>query len=78
MIGVEGGEHVNVSTTVGSIELKARISDFVRPGTVVSYKGRWPSRERDGQNLNFIHAGQKCDMANSTSVHGLLVSIKPV
>ncbi len=74
-LGVTDGDRVNVSTTVGSIQLQARISDIVLPGTVVSYKGRWPSRERDGRNLNFIHAGQKCDMADSTSVHGLLVRV---
>ena len=77
-IGVVDGAPVSVSTDIGSIQLLARIDEMVLPGTVLSYKGRWPSLESGGQNLNFIHAGRKCDMAESTSVHGMLVSVDPL
>lgn len=77
-IGVSDGAGVRVSTRLGYVDLLARIDDIVQPGTVVSYKGRWPSLEPAGVNLNFIHAGQKCDMAQSTSVHGMLVKIAPI
>ena len=78
LIGVADGAPVSVSTDIGSIQLLARIDEMVLPGTVLSYKGRWPSLEPGGQNLNFIHAGRKCDMAESTSVHGMLVSVDPL
>ena len=78
LIGVVDGAPVSVSTDIGSIQLLARIDEMVLPGTVLSYKGRWPSLEPGGQNLNFIHAGRKCDMAESTSVHGMLVSVDPL
>jgi anaerobic selenocysteine-containing dehydrogenase len=77
-IGVVDGAPVSVSTDIGSIQLLARIDEMVLPGTVLSYKGRWPSLEPGGQNLNFIHVGRKCDMAESTSVHGMLVSVDPL
>lgn len=77
-IGVVDGGAVRVSTENGSIRLLARIDDIVQPGTVVSYKGRWPSLEPDGENINFIHVGRKCDMADSTSVHGMLVNLAPL
>ena len=44
---------------------------------VVAYKGRWPSLEANGGNPNFLHAGRKCDMGESTSVHGILVGVGP-
>jgi anaerobic selenocysteine-containing dehydrogenase len=78
LIGVADGAPVSVSTDIGSIQLLARIDEMVLPGTVLSYKGRWPSLEPGGQNLNFIHVGRKCDMAESTSVHGMLVSVDPL
>jgi anaerobic selenocysteine-containing dehydrogenase len=78
LIGVADGAPVIVSTDIGSIKLLARIDEMVLPGTVLSYKGRWPSLEPGGENLNFIHAGRKCDMAESTSVHGMLVSVVPL
>lgn len=77
-IGVADGAQLTVTTEIGSIKLQARIDDIVQPGTVLSYKGRWPSLEPGGDNLNFIHAGRKCDMAESTSVHGMLVSLTPL
>jgi len=78
LIGVADGAPVSVSTDIGSIQLLARVDEMVLPGTVLSYKGRWPSLEPGGENLNFIHAGRKCDMAESTSVHGMLVSVDPL
>ena len=74
-LGVSDGAVVRVSTDAGSIELQACIDEVVQPGTVLSYKGRWPSLEAGGANLNAIHAGQPCDMAGSSSVHGLLVEV---
>lgn len=74
-LGVADGAVVRVSTDTGAIELQACIDEMVRPGTVLSYKGCWPSLEPGGSNLNAIHAGEPCDMAGSSSVHGLLVEV---
>ena len=74
-LGVEDGSKVSVSNDAGAIELQAQVDDRVLPGTVLSYKGRWPGHEPGGANLNFLHAGRKCDMGESTSVHGVLVTV---
>lgn len=76
-LGVEDGSRVRVANDAGAIELQAEIADIVRPGTVVSYKGRWPGLESSSANLNALHAGQKCDMGESTSVHGIMVTVRP-
>jgi anaerobic selenocysteine-containing dehydrogenase len=76
-LGVADGQNVSVSTANGSLNLIAQIDDMVQPGTVVSYKGRWPSLESSGNNINYLHVGEKCDMAEGTSIHGMIVSISP-
>jgi len=77
-LGVTDGGKVSVATANGAITLTAQIDELVQPGTVVSYKGRWPGREAGGKNINSIHVGEKCDMAGGTSVHGLRVKIRPL
>ncbi len=77
-LGIAEGGKVSVATANGAITLTAQIDELVQPGTVVSYKGRWPSREAGGNNINSIHVGEKCDMTGGTSVHGMMVTISPV
>lgn len=75
-LGIKDGAVVRVSNDAGEIRLTAQIDDIAPVGTAVSYKGRWPSREAGGDNLNFIHTGVKNDMGESTSVHGVLVTVQ--
>ncbi len=73
--GVREGVAVKLSNEVGAITLMARLDDAVLPGTLLSYKGRWPSLEPDAANVNFVHAAQAADMGESTSVHSTVVRI---
>ena len=77
-IGVREGAMVAVSNKTGSLQLVARLDEDVLPGTVLSYKGRWPSLEGNHMNVNFIHNAQCADMGASTSVHSTLVSVTRV
>ena len=77
-LGVVQGQKVELSTAHGALELVARIDDNVLPGTALSYKGRWPSLEPGGVNLNFLYAGLKADMGESSAVHGLMVEVRPL
>ena len=79
-IGVREGATVALANANAgaSLRLVARLDGDVLPGTVLSYKGRWPSLEGNHMNVNFIHDGQCADMGASTSVHSTLVSITPV
>lgn len=77
-LDIADGQSVRVSTEVGSLQLTAQIDERVLPGTVLSYKGRWPSLEPSGNNINFLHAGSKNDMTGGSSVHGMLVTLEAV
>ena len=74
-IGVREGALVAVTNETGSLRLVARLDEDVLPGTVLSYKGRWPSLEGNHMNVNFIHKAQSADMGASTSVHSTVVSV---
>jgi len=77
-LGVVRGQRVELSNAHGVLELVACIDDIVPPGTVLSYKGRWPSLEPGGENLNFLYGGLKTDMGESSAVHGLMVEVRPL
>ena len=62
----------------GSIELLADIDETLLTGTALSYKGRWPSLEESGHNINVVHTPIKADMGESTTVHGTEVTIEPI
>ena len=69
---------MRLKNATGSVELRAQYDDTLLIGTALSYKGRWPSLEGDGRNVNYLHAPLKTDMGESTSVHGTTVRIEPI
>ena len=44
-------------------------------GVALSHKGRWPRQEPSGANVNVLNPGEKADMGESTSVHGVEVML---
>ena len=52
-----------------------RVAETVQRGVALSHKGRWPKRELVGANVNVLNPGYKADMGESTSVHGVEVSV---
>lgn len=74
--GIGDGARVRLGNESGAIELLATLDDHVLPGTAVAYKGRWPSLEDGGANVNFVHRARKADMGESTSVHGTEVTLE--
>jgi anaerobic selenocysteine-containing dehydrogenase len=76
--GVSNGSKVRLHNETGEIELIAQLDESVLVGTAVAYKGRWPSIEGSGANVNFVHTPLKADMGESTSVHATEVNISPV
>ena len=53
------------------------ITDAVPPGVAYAPKGRWPSHESAGANVNALNPGAKTDMGESSAVHGVLVELVP-
>jgi anaerobic selenocysteine-containing dehydrogenase len=75
--GVDDGQPVTVGNDGGELTLTARVSDEVLPGTAMSYKGRWPSLSAGGDNLNLLYDGRKSDIGESSTVHGIEVTVVP-
>ena len=53
------------------------LSDAVPRGVAYSPKGRWPKREPARANVNVLNPGERADMGESTSVHGVEVTVEP-
>lgn len=76
-LGIGEGRAVEIRNDCGHLALIARLDADVLPGTVVSYKGRWPRMESDGANVNVVHRARAADMGESTSVHSTEVEVLP-
>ena len=78
VLGITTGAELCVANAAGALVLTARVSDEVPRGSVLSYKGRWPSREADDASINLLYDGAASDMGESSAVHGVEVSLSPV
>lgn len=70
------GDRVIVENGRGWCELRAVVSEGVRPGVVVSPKGRWP-RRNDGRNVNWTTSDALADMAGQSTFHSNRVWVRP-
>jgi anaerobic selenocysteine-containing dehydrogenase len=73
--GLAEGDTALVANETGSLRLLVTLSDAVPPGVAYSPKGRWPKREPASANVNALNPGQRADMGDSTSVHGVEVTV---
>jgi anaerobic selenocysteine-containing dehydrogenase len=76
--GLADGDRVRLWNETGSLELSVEVSDIVPAGVAYSPKGRWPKREPQSFNINVLNDGRKSDIGDSSSVHGVEVSIEAV
>lgn len=74
--GLEEGDEAKLTTDTGESVLKVRLSDEIPVGVALAHKGRWPQRETNQANVNFLCPGKKTDMGESSSVHGVEVFIR--
>lgn len=65
---IRDGDIVTVENGRGWCELRAVVTEDVRPGMVVSPKGRWP-RRNDGRNVNWTTSDALADMAGQSTFH---------
>ena len=68
---------MTLRNATGALRLEIEISDAVPPGVAYAPKGRWPSHEPAGANVNALNPGSKTDMGESSAVHGVLVELIP-
>jgi anaerobic selenocysteine-containing dehydrogenase len=74
-LGLQSGDQARLSNDTGELVLNVQLADEVRPGVALTYKGRWPKREKARANVNVLNPGSKTDMGDSTSVHGIEVAV---
>jgi anaerobic selenocysteine-containing dehydrogenase len=74
--GLAEGEQALVANETGALRLRVTISEAVPRGVAYSPKGRWPKREPAGANVNALNPGERADMGDSTSVHGVEVTVE--
>ncbi|HVD11209.1 MAG TPA: molybdopterin dinucleotide binding domain-containing protein, partial [Gaiellaceae bacterium] len=75
--GLADGDEAVVANETGRLRLLVALSDAVPRGVAYSPKGRWPKREPAGANVNALNPGERADMGESTSVHGVEVTVTP-
>jgi anaerobic selenocysteine-containing dehydrogenase len=75
-LGVRAGEDVRVTSDEGSLVAALQVGDEVPEGVALIPKGRWPSHEPAGVNVNVLTTARRTDMGESTAIHGTLVRIE--
>jgi anaerobic selenocysteine-containing dehydrogenase len=75
--GLADGDEAVVANETGRLRLLVALSDAVPRGVAYSPKGRWPKREPARANVNALNPGERADMGESTSVHGVEVTVTP-
>lgn len=66
--GISDGDPVLLINGRGSCRLRAVVTDAVRPGVVVSPKGRW-AKFNGGRNVNWLTTDALADMAGQSTFH---------
>ncbi len=74
---IEDGDSVVVENGRGWFEVRAVVTDGVRPGVAVSPKGRWPRRS-GGRNANWTTPDALADMAGQSTFHSNRVWVRRV
>ncbi|MGE5156219.1 MAG: molybdopterin-containing oxidoreductase family protein, partial [Betaproteobacteria bacterium] len=75
--GISDGSMVMVANERGHVRLRAVVTENVRPGVVVSPKGRWLSQAPDGYGVNWTTSDTVADVAGQSTFHSNLVEVRP-
>jgi anaerobic selenocysteine-containing dehydrogenase len=74
--GLAEGDEAVVGNETGRLALQVVLSDALPRGVAYSPKGRWPKSEPARANVNALNPGEAADMGQSTSVHGVEVTVE--
>ncbi len=75
--GIEAGDMVLVANGRGGCRLRAVVTEAVRPGVVVSPKGRW-AKLGGGRNVNWTTSDALADLAGQSTFHSNRVWVRRV
>ncbi len=76
--GIVDGDEVRVENARGWCRLRAVVTEDVRPGVLVSPKGRWASHSPDGRTVNWTIPDAVADLAGQSTFHSNRVWIAKV
>jgi anaerobic selenocysteine-containing dehydrogenase len=74
-LGFHDGDMVIAANATGRLELRLSIADVVPVGVALSHKSRWPKLSKQHANINALNPGRKTDMAESSAVHSVEVTL---
>jgi anaerobic selenocysteine-containing dehydrogenase len=74
-LGLHEGDTVIAANETGRLELRLGIADIVPAGVALSHKSRWPKLSRQRANINALNPGRKTDMAESSAVHSVEITL---
>ena len=69
------GDLADLTTPTGRLTARVVTDPFALPGVAYCPKGHWPKLTTDNANVNTLNPGTPADMARSTSVHGIEISL---
>ncbi len=75
--GIDSGDEVIVENGRGWVQLKAIVTDAIRPGVIASPKGRW-QKLSEGRNVNWTTPDTLADMAGQSTFHSNRVWLRRV
>ncbi|HEV8390697.1 MAG TPA: molybdopterin-dependent oxidoreductase [Dongiaceae bacterium] len=74
-LGLRDGDAVIAANETGRLELRLGIANVVPAGVALSHKSRWPKLSSQRANINALNPGRKTDMAESSAVHSVEVTL---
>ena len=73
--GLTDGDLADLATPTGRLRARVVIDPLALRSVAYCPKGHWPKRTADNANVNTLNPGIPADMARSTSVHGIEVTV---
>jgi anaerobic selenocysteine-containing dehydrogenase len=73
--GLAEGDEALMSNETGELAARVILTTALPRGVALSPKGRWPKQEVGRRNVNVLNPGKKADMGESTSVHGVEITV---
>ena len=75
VLSLKVGDTASVANATGRLMMRIDIGEIVPRGVALAHKSRWPKLLEGHLNVNALNPGQKTDMAESSAVHGVEVTI---
>jgi anaerobic selenocysteine-containing dehydrogenase len=73
--GIQEGQDLRVFNERGEFQVKAVITERIRPGVVMAYSIWWKKMGRDGKNCNEVASQALTDLGNAATFYDCLVEV---